>query len=435
MAATQQAPQQVPLKISVAPFPEGFEGDLDETFQQAVQLMEAYIEGNFLTGLILPPGSTLPTSDMGPIAMGGIWYFYDPVTGTYQPQSLSAKLARNYAKNAIYQIQQTGPSFTLGAADTGTYDMVLSRATVASVLAIAADTGPTASGDSDYCASAIRYTVGPTLVPTLAATDKFVHEHLVEGSDIVMSQGEILSLSFSIYTNVPGTYSVYLCSGARDASFVAQFTVQTADVWQRVKVSGIPALPVGVTGTWNFADGQTGLRIGVVFGIGSQFQTTAANLNKWIGGAFYGTAANTNLCSTVNNQFKISAIKLEASSSVTYMSVESFEDDYELMNRYYWSGFVYQSATTGVPEIFVASTTNTAFGSVMFPRQMAKIPTVVPYSWLNQAAGYVTSLTANTDYPVATIPASREGAAASITVTSTKGDVLAAILVADARLN
>src|SRR5262252_1950132 len=164
------APQQVPLKISVAPFPEGFEGDLDETFQQAVQLMEAYVEGNFLTGLILPPGSTLPTTDQGPIAMGGIWYFYDPGSGQYLPQTISAKTARNYAKNATYQIAQLGAAFTLAAADTNTYDMVLSRATVASVLAIAADTGPPASGDTDYCLGAIKYTVGPTLVPTLANT-------------------------------------------------------------------------------------------------------------------------------------------------------------------------------------------------------------------------------------------------------------------------
>jgi len=439
MAASTQAPQQVPLKISIAPFPEGFEGDLDETFQQAVQLMEAYVEGNFLTGLILPPGSTLPTSDVGPIAMGGTWYFYDSVSGTYQPQSISAKVARNYAKNATYQIAQatagTAGTFTLGAADTGTYDMVLSRATIAGVLSIAPDTGPPASGDSDYCAAAIKYTVGSTLVPTLAATDKFVHEHLVEASDIVMLQGEILTLGFSVYTNVPGTYSVYLCNGPRDASFIANFTIQAANVWQRVRVSGIPPMPVGVTGTWtNWAEGATGLRIGIVMAVGANFQTAAANTNKWIAGAFFGTSSNTNLCTATNNQFKISAVKLEASASATYCMVNSWEQDYHDATRYYWTGFNYQSMAGGAPFMMVSSGTNTAYGTELFPRRMCKAPNCVPYSWINKTAGNVSNMSTSTDVALATIPATPKGAGASVTVTSTKGDTLAAILVADARL-
>ena len=48
---------------------------MDETFQQACVLMSATVEGQFLTGLVLPPGSTLPTTDQGVIMMDGIWYF------------------------------------------------------------------------------------------------------------------------------------------------------------------------------------------------------------------------------------------------------------------------------------------------------------------------------------------------------------------------
>jgi hypothetical protein len=429
------APQQIPLKISVAPFPVGFQGDLDETFQQGVQLMAAYVQGNFLTGLILPPGSSLPTTDQGPIAMGGIWYFYDPVSGTYLPQSISAKLARNYAKNATYQIQQIGSAFTLGSGDTNTYDMVVSRATVASVLAIAPDTGPPASTDSDNCLSAIKYTVGPTLVPTLASTDRFVHEHLFEGSDVVMLQGEILTLAFSVFTNVPGTYSVYLCTGPRDASFVANFTVQTANVWQRVRITGIPAMPTATTGTWNFGEGQTCLRAGVVMAIGSQFQTTSANTNKWIAGAFYGTASNSNLCTVVNNQLKISAVKLEASPSATYCTVNSFEQDFYDALRYYWTNFNYQVTNAGTALQAVANVANNALFTSLFPRRMAKIPTVVPYGFTSYASGKVTNFSTATDYAVATIGATQNGITGQPTgLTAAKGDVFAAFVTADARL-
>jgi len=430
--------QQVPLKISIAPFPEGFEGDADEYGQQLVQLMEAYIEGNFLTGLILPAGSTLPTTDQGPIAMGGSWYFFDPVSGTYQPQSISAKVARNYAKNATYQIAQLpamASSFTVPLGDTNTYDMVVTRATIASVLAIAADTGPPASGDTDNCLSAIKYTVGPTLVPTLAATDRFIHEHLIEGSDIVMLQGETLTLAFSVFTNVPGTYSVYLTTGARDASYVANFTVQAANVWQRVRITGIPALPVSTLGTWSFGEGTTGLRIGVVFAIGSNSQTATTNLNKWISGGFCGTANNSNLCTVINNQFKISAIKLEASPTATYCTVNSFEQDLHDAIRYYWTNFTYQLVNAGTATQAVANVANNVLFTQLFPRRMCKVPTVVPYGFTSYAAGKVTNFSTATDYTVATIGATQKGVTGQPTgLTAAKGDVFAAYLKADATL-
>src|SRR4029077_4635869 len=205
------ADQSIPLKISIAPFPEGFVGDMDETFQQACILMEATVEGAFLTGLILPPGSTLPTTDQGPIAMGGVWYFWDPVTGQYLPQSISARPAKNYVKNACYQIQQTGTAPPLVAGINKTYDMCLCRMQNTGVLTIASDVEPPAAADHDYCPAAIKYTVGTT-APTLAATDLYVHEHLIEGSDLAPIQGEILSLSFLCWVNQAGTYSAYLTS-------------------------------------------------------------------------------------------------------------------------------------------------------------------------------------------------------------------------------
>ena len=125
------ADTSIPLKISIAPFPEGFQGDMDETFQQACILMEATVEGQFLTGLVLPPGSTLPSSDVGPIFMGGIWYYWDPVSGQYLPQSIQARPAKNFVKNGSYQVQQTGSTPTLIAGVNKTYDMCLCRMTTA----------------------------------------------------------------------------------------------------------------------------------------------------------------------------------------------------------------------------------------------------------------------------------------------------------------
>jgi hypothetical protein len=114
--------------------------------------------------------------------------------------------------------------------------------------------------------------------------------------------------------------------------------------------------------------------------------------------------------------------------------VNSWEQDYHDATRYYWTGFNYQSMAGGAPFMMVSSGTNTAYGTELFPRRMCKAPNCVPYSWINKTAGNVSNMSTSTDVALATIPATPKGAGASVTVTSTKGDTLAAILVADARL-
>ena len=428
------ATQQIPLMISVAPFPEGWQGDIDEHGQQLVQLMEAYVEGNFLVGLILPPGSTLPTTDQGPIAMGGQWYFYDPVSGQYLLQAPS-KVSRNCAKNPVYQIQQlplTLPYQLPAGAPTNTWDMVVARTgATANVLQANIDVGPAASPDNDYCPSAIKYTVTPQVVATLASSDLYAHEHLIEGSDIQMLQGEPLTLAFSAWANAPGVYSAYLTSGARDVSYTVNFTVTTPNVWQRVKIPDIPAIPVG-TGTWTFGEGTTGIRIGVVMALGGQYQT--AQTGKWLGGFFAGTSQNLNMCGVLNNQLKISGVKFEGNTTATYLSVNPFEGDYFECIRYYFTTFNYQSLTAGLPFIMQSQSNNNAIGSMLFGRRMCKAPSVVPYGWTSHAAGNVTDMSNGTDVATASLPAVNKGCGGSIVTTGTKGDTFACLIVADARL-
>lgn len=406
------ADQSIPLKISIAPFPEGFSGDMDETFQQACILMEATVEGQFLTGLILPPGSTLPTTDQGPIAMNGIWYFYDPVSGQYLPQSISARPAKNYVKNGSCQVQQTGSAPALVAGVNKTYDMCLCRMTTAGVLTIASDVGPLAGADYDTCQAAIKYTVVAT-ASTLGATDLYAHEHLIEGSDLAPIQNEVLSLSFLCWVNQAGTYSAYLSSGARDESYCVSFTMPTASTWTRVKIQNIPAIPT--TGTWSYGEGTTGMYVGVTMASGTQWLT--ANTAKWNNAFFAGGTSQSNMAGVTNNQMKITAVRLEASPQCGYASVNSFETDLHDAIRYYYTSFSYQSTTAGVPLSASVPANGTWNMANLFPRRMAKVPTVTPYSWLTKAAGLLTDITGNYDIAVASVVSLQKGIIDSETAT------------------
>jgi hypothetical protein len=421
--------------ISYAPFPEGFKGDMDETFQQSGQQATIYIDGNFLTGFYYPIGTTpppvLPTSDQGPIASNGTWYFWDPVTGQYLPQSSSIRTPKNYVRNSTVQIQQTVFTNPVASGITQTYDMCLCRASASSILTIAPDTGPLSGNDNDFCSSSIRYTVTGGPVTTLGVTDLYAHEHLIEGSEIASAQGQQTSLGFSVWVNQPGTYSCYLTSNGRDSSYVFNFQVTTASQWARIKVNNIPPFPT--TGTWNYSEGQTGLYIGVVMATGSQWRTSTPG--QWVSGFFAGTSSNTNMLSVSNNQMKISAVKLETGSSSTYASVGSFEEDYFGCIRYYFTTFSYGSLTAGFPFILQSQSTNNAMGSMLFERRMCRAPTVVPYGWTSHTAGNVTNMSTGSDVATATLPSTPKGVGGSITSTSNKGDTFACLITADARLS
>jgi hypothetical protein len=426
--------QQIPLTIVIAPFPEGFQGDMDETFQQATQLMEAYIEGNFLTGLILPAGSTLPTTDQGPIAMGDQWYFWDSASGQYVPQTVAVKTAKNFAKNSCYQVQQAGSTFTPPVGVSFNYDMAITRVTQPSVLTISLGGGPAASADNDPIPASIAYACGPALVPTPVASDIFTHEHIFEGSDLLPLVGQTLSLSFSVWVNVAGTYSVYITSPGRDASYVAQFTIATPNVFARIKVPGIPAFPTGY-GTWNFGIGKTGLYIGFPMCIGTQWQTTQTNV--WAPVFAAGTSANTNLLTVANNQMRITGIKLEASTSVSYLSVPAWDADYNDAIRYYFSSFDYQSVTAGIGLMGVAYNANAPISSFIFPRRMCKAATVTPYGWNSHTANRVTNISTAIDYNFGPFTATDpKGFVVSPTgATAAKGDIFLNYIIADARLS
>jgi hypothetical protein len=422
--------QQIPLTIAIAPFPEGFQGDMDETFQQAVQNMEAYIEGNFLTGLILPPGSTLPTTDQGPIAVGDQWYFWNDATKSYQPQTVPTKAATNYAKNSAYQVQQTGATFNPPNGVSQTYDLTLFRNTqAAGFVTINADTGPAAGADNDPIQSAIRYTVGPSLLPSPAATDLVTHEHVFEGIEISPLIGQALSLAFSFWTNTPGDYSAYLTSAGRDVSIVFPFQIVTPNVWTRIKFPGLPPLPTG-QGTWNFGEGVTGLYFGLPLAIGTQWQT--ANANSWQNLFVGGTSANINLLSVANNQIKLTGLKLEAATSVSYYSMPVFDDDYWEATRYYWTGFGYQSQTPSIPSFGHCQLDGRWMIAQLFAHRMCNAPNVVPYSFVTPAnPGFISDLSTGYEIPKATLAAMRKGAndGATLTAVSVTGNTTSASAV------
>src|SRR4029077_12127168 len=169
----------------------------------------------------------------------------------------------------------------------------------------------------------------------------------------------------------------YLCSGARDESYCVNFTIPTASTWTRVKIQNIPPIPTA--GTWTYGEGTTGMYIGVVMACGSQWVT--ANKGQWNSGMFLAGTGQSNMVAVTNNQMKITAMRLEASPQAGYASINSFDTDYWECIRYYFTNFNYQSTSAGSFGLtLISGIAGAATGSMIFPRRMAKVPTIVLYS-------------------------------------------------------
>lgn len=78
---------QFPITFSLAPLPTGQSMDANQYGQLLVSNLQAFISGQFLAGQI---DGAPPTTNIGVWFSGGIWYYWDPGTSTYIPQTLTS---------------------------------------------------------------------------------------------------------------------------------------------------------------------------------------------------------------------------------------------------------------------------------------------------------------------------------------------------------
>jgi hypothetical protein len=98
----------ITITFTVASFPVGWSGNYDQFSQKLVSLLSAQIQGNIMPGLYSQSVVTLPTSDVGPVFMGGQLYLWSVTTASYQLYSPPSPVTRSYniLDNADFQVWQ-----------------------------------------------------------------------------------------------------------------------------------------------------------------------------------------------------------------------------------------------------------------------------------------------------------------------------------------
>ena len=283
---------------------------------------------------------------------------------------------RNLVINGAMQVAQRGTSFTLGNAsakypvDRFFVQDVNSSAGEATVSQ--STTAPTNFKNS----LKIDVTTADT---ALVAGDQYKIEYRIEGQDIAhlnfgTSSAQTVTLSFYIRSNKTGNSSVALLNNGNDRAYVATFTIDSANTWERKEIT----IQGDQSGTWLDTNG-IGLRLR--WGsYGSTFQTSS--VNQWQANQVMSTDSSPiNFFDSTDNELYLTGVQLEVGQATPFEHASSFGEELALCQRYFYSvnalGHPSPTDVAFARYITFAQDTNATRWFLNFPVTMRATPSLI----------------------------------------------------------
>ena len=178
------------------------------------------------------------------------------------------------------------------------------------------------------------------------------------------------TLSFWVRSSVVGTYCVGLRNGATDRSYVAEYSISSANTWEQKTIT----IAGDTSGTWA-TDNTAGIYITWDLGSGSNSSTTAGS---WAAGNFRNTANQVSFVGNSGATFYITGVQLEVGSVATPFERRPYGTELALCQRYY-----YKLQSAGAGSLFSSArnaNTTVGVGAVFLPVTMRIAPTALEKS-------------------------------------------------------
>ena len=265
---------------------------------------------------------------------------------------------KNKIINGKMEIAQRGTSFAAATNNSYSVDRWLWGNAASAVATISQQTDVPSSNEF-Y--NSLRATI-TTADASIASGDYAFLAQYIEGSNVRNLIGNTFTLSFWVRSAKTGIHCVRFCNSGNDRSFVAEYTVNVANTWEKktILVSG----GLITAGTWNWTNG-VGLQLMFTLAAGSTFQTTAG---AWQTGNFLATANQVNVLDTSGNIFAITGVQLEIGAEATIFDHRSVGQELALCQRYY-------QTITQEKRLNAASVSGTYVDLVTFTTSMRATPT------------------------------------------------------------
>jgi len=315
------------------------------------------------------------------------WTESDNVLALSIEKAIENAVEYNPIINGNMDIWQRGAAFTAPASSTYTADrwrVAYVGGVVFNVLA-STDVPTVAEAGVRYRYS---YLMAITTADTSIAAGDFVSlSHKIEGYNFAPFVGKTATLVFWVKATVTGTYCAAFLSSTRDISYVAEFTVNASNTWEKKTIT----LDFDYSsGTWDYTSG-IGLFVEITLAAGSTYHASAAG--SWETGNFRSTSNQVNGVGITTNYFKITGVGLYfGDTAPSYTKARSRGIEEMLCNRYFWKSFPVETApvSSSAPGSLVFPSPVGAAAvahapSVPFPVRMRAAPTCVIYN--PEAAG------------------------------------------------
>ena len=270
---------------------------------------------------------------------------------------------RNLIINGAMQVAQRGTSFSSLSASQFCLDRF--SVDIGGGGAITVDQSTTTPDDFK---NSMKLTVS-TADSSLAAADAYRSTQSIEGQNIAhlnwgTSAAKDVTLSFWVRSSVTGTYGLGLTNSAETENYVAEYTINTANTWEKKTIN----IDGPTSGTWLTTNGVgIGLRFDV--GSGTNYNGTAGSWQT-TSGKVYRTSSCVNWIATASATFYLTGVQLEIGDTATPFEHRSYGDELARCQRYFWklaSGIGLGSARKSDTESRVRFD---------FPTQMRASPTV-----------------------------------------------------------
>lgn len=256
--------------------------------------------------------------------MKGQTYWYESAFG-----SLSDPSSNHLLYNTSFSIWQEGISRTDAASSVvqmdgwSYYRVGAARCTVSQ-----SSTVPTVAQAGAYIPYSLLTTV-TTADAAIAASDYVYIGQRIEGLYALPIVQRQFTLSFWVRSAVAGTYCVAFRNGGFDRSFVAEYTISSANTWE-YKTITVDASPTA--GTWSYTADTIGFDI--VWALMAGTDTQAGAAGTWTTGNYTTTNNQVNAVETVGNTFYLAAPKITPGPTASRWLCLPFQAELARCQRY-----------------------------------------------------------------------------------------------------
>ncbi len=144
------------------------------------------------------------------------------------------------------------------------------------------------------------------------------------------SSAKTVTLSFYVRSNLTGTFSGALESGDGGRHYVFEYTINSANTFERKSIT----IPGDTSGTWTGTFNARGMKIRLALALGANYDGTAGT---WGTDESYGSTNQTNFFSSTSNVFYITGLQLEVGDGpATPFEHESFGSTLAKCQRYFF---------------------------------------------------------------------------------------------------